>query len=237
MHLGARGFVHPELIDPGTGEAVPMEDGATRRARAHAPEPPRRAAPALPHARPRGRPDEPVRVRPHRAAHPLHRAHRRHADRARRERVPVGDPRGRRRVSRRTSAVTSSSGRPRPGVKQEPPLPVAVELARDGRRQRRLAEAIRGRLRDVLVVQTQIELVPWGTLAAERVQVEAGRAIGGHAEASEPGRPPHHDRRRRPADVDRLLGGRARHAVRVRAAEPRQRRPRATSTSTRATAA
>ena len=29
MHLGAHGFVHPELIDPETGEAVPMEDGAT----------------------------------------------------------------------------------------------------------------------------------------------------------------------------------------------------------------
>ena len=51
----------------------------------------------------------------------------------------------------------------------------------------------------------------------ERLGVEA------HAEAPEPGRPPHHDRRRRPADVDRLLGGRARDAVRVRAAEPRQR--------------
>ena len=29
MHLGAHGFVHPELIDPETGEAVAMEDGAT----------------------------------------------------------------------------------------------------------------------------------------------------------------------------------------------------------------
>ena len=38
-----------------------------------------------------------------------------------------------------------------------------------------------------------------------------------------PGRPPHHARRREPADVDRLLGGRARHALRLRAAEPRQR--------------
>ena len=43
------------------------------------------------------------------------------------------------------------------------------------------------------------------------------------AKTSEPGRPPHHARRRRPADVDRLLGGRARDAVRVRAAELRQR--------------
>ncbi|HMA26691.1 MAG: phenylacetate--CoA ligase family protein, partial [Solirubrobacterales bacterium] len=29
MHLGARGFVHPELIDPETGEALEMGDGAT----------------------------------------------------------------------------------------------------------------------------------------------------------------------------------------------------------------
>ena len=28
MHLGARGFVHPELIDPETGEALALEDGA-----------------------------------------------------------------------------------------------------------------------------------------------------------------------------------------------------------------
>ena len=29
MHLGARGFVHAELIDPETGDAVALEDGAT----------------------------------------------------------------------------------------------------------------------------------------------------------------------------------------------------------------
>src|SRR4051812_43626757 len=28
MHLGARGFVHAELIDPGTGDAIAMHDGA-----------------------------------------------------------------------------------------------------------------------------------------------------------------------------------------------------------------
>ena len=44
-----------------------------------------------------------------------------------------------------------------------------------------------------------------------------------HEEAAEPGRAPHHDRRCRPADVDRLLGGRARHALRLRAAQPRPR--------------
>ena len=51
-----------------------------------------------------------------------------------------------------------------PGVKQEPPLPVEVELARDAARDESLAVAIRDRLREVLVVQTRVELVPWGAL-------------------------------------------------------------------------
>jgi len=53
---------------------------------------------------------------------------------------------------------------PAPGVKQEPPLPVRVELARDRVGNDALAEAIRERLRNVLVVQTRVDLVPWGTL-------------------------------------------------------------------------
>jgi phenylacetate-CoA ligase len=51
-----------------------------------------------------------------------------------------------------------------PGVKQEPPLPVAVELARDAPADAALAEAIRERIRAVLVVQARVELVPWGSL-------------------------------------------------------------------------
>jgi phenylacetate-CoA ligase len=51
-----------------------------------------------------------------------------------------------------------------PGVKQEPPLPVAVELARGVTDDPLLAQAIRERIRAVLVVQTQVELVPWGSL-------------------------------------------------------------------------
>ena len=50
------------------------------------------------------------------------------------------------------------------GVKQEPPLPVSVELARGAPADAALAEAIRERLRGVLVVQTRVDLVPWGTL-------------------------------------------------------------------------
>jgi phenylacetate-CoA ligase len=51
-----------------------------------------------------------------------------------------------------------------PGVKQEPPLPVTVELAQEASGNDALAEAIRDRLREVLVVQTAVELVPFGTL-------------------------------------------------------------------------
>ena len=55
MHLGACGFVHAELIDPETGDAVPLDDGATGELVLDPPSAPRRAASALPHARPRAR--------------------------------------------------------------------------------------------------------------------------------------------------------------------------------------
>jgi phenylacetate-CoA ligase len=51
-----------------------------------------------------------------------------------------------------------------PGVKQEPPLPVSVELAPGATADAVLAEAIREKLRNVLVVQTRVDLVPWGSL-------------------------------------------------------------------------
>jgi phenylacetate-CoA ligase len=50
------------------------------------------------------------------------------------------------------------------GVKQEPPLPVSVELAPGAPADAALAEAIRARLREVLVVQAKVELVPPGSL-------------------------------------------------------------------------
>ena len=51
-----------------------------------------------------------------------------------------------------------------PGVKQEPPLPVSVELAPGATADASLAEAIRERLRELLVVQARVELVPPGSL-------------------------------------------------------------------------
>jgi phenylacetate-CoA ligase len=50
------------------------------------------------------------------------------------------------------------------GVKQDPPLPVSVELAPGRSPDAALAEAIRERLRSVLVVQTDVDLLPWGSL-------------------------------------------------------------------------
>jgi len=53
---------------------------------------------------------------------------------------------------------------PAAGVKQEPPLPISVELARGRAADASLAEAIRERLRDVLVVDTRVDLVAFGSL-------------------------------------------------------------------------
>jgi phenylacetate-CoA ligase len=50
------------------------------------------------------------------------------------------------------------------GVKQDPPLPVHVELARGAEPQPALADEIRARVRAVLVVQVAVELVPFGSL-------------------------------------------------------------------------
>ena len=113
MHLGARGFVHAELIDPETGAALDARRRRHRRARADAPPAPRGAAAPLPHARPRRGPDQPVPMRPHGPAHPLHRPHRRHADRPRRQRLPVRGPRGRGRVRARGQRPHPRRGRRR----------------------------------------------------------------------------------------------------------------------------
>ena len=163
MHIGARGFVHVELIDPESGAAVEPEDGASGEL-------------VLTHLR-------------HRAA-PLLRFRTHDHVQLRTSPCACGRTGPRLRCIGRTDdmlivrgvnvfpsavrEVVSAFGpdvsghilvRPAaPGVKQEPPLPVSVELARDARADEALADAIRDRLRAVLVVQTRVELVPWGTL-------------------------------------------------------------------------
>ncbi|MEX2646193.1 MAG: AMP-binding protein [Gaiellaceae bacterium] len=163
MHLGAHGFVHLELIDPATGAALPLEDGASGElVLTHLQH---RAAPLL-----RFRTRDHVQVRtapcPCGRTGPRIRCVGRTDDMLIVRGVNVFPSAVREVVS---SFVPEVSGhvlvRPQsPGVKQEPPLPVAVELARGRDGDSRLADAIRDRLRAVLVVQTRIELVPWGTL-------------------------------------------------------------------------
>ncbi len=163
MHLGARGFVHAELIDPESGAARELDDGATGEL-------------VLTHLR-------------HEAA-PLLRFRTHDHVEVRASPCPCGRTGPRVRCVGRTddmlivrgvnvfpSAVREvvSTFAPRisghilvkperPGVKQEPPLPVSVELARGVTVETALADAIRERLREVLVVQARVDLVPWGTL-------------------------------------------------------------------------
>jgi phenylacetate-CoA ligase len=164
MHLGARGLVHAELIEPETGAALEMDDGATGElVLTHLRH---RAAPLL---RFRTRDHVEVRTRPCGCGRtgPRVRCIGRTDDMlivrgvnvfpaAVREVVGEFAP----RVSGNVLVRPSS-----PGPKQEPPLPVSVELERGAAADPALSDAIRDRLRQVLVVQTSVELVPWGSLA------------------------------------------------------------------------
>jgi phenylacetate-CoA ligase len=51
-----------------------------------------------------------------------------------------------------------------PGVSQEPPLPISVELAKTIEADPQLAGKIEKRIREVLVVSTRIDIVQWGSL-------------------------------------------------------------------------
>ncbi len=163
MHLGARGFVHAELVDPETGHAVELADGAAGElVLTHLQH---RAAPLL---RFRTRDHVQVRTGDCRCGRtsPRVRCVGRTDDMLIVRGVNVFPSAVREVVS---AFVPSVSGqilvKPHSqGVKQEPPLPVSVELARDGSADLALADAIRERLRSVLVIQTEIELVPWGSL-------------------------------------------------------------------------
>jgi phenylacetate-CoA ligase len=163
MHLGARGFVHAELIDPDTAAPLPFEDGAQGEL-------------VLTHLRHRAAPLLRFRTRDHVAVKTGPCACGRTAPRVR----CIGrtdDMLIVRGVNVFPSAIREVVGgfaprvsgailvRPRtPGVKQEPPLPVAVELARGADGDDSLADAIRESIRSVLVVSAQVELVPWGSL-------------------------------------------------------------------------
>jgi phenylacetate-CoA ligase len=163
MHLGARGFVHAELIDPETGEARELRDGATGEL-------------VLTHLRHRAAPLLRFRTRDHVEVWTSPCACGRTAPRVRCigrtddmlivRGVNVFPSAVREVVSGFAPDVTGRIlMRPRDtGVKQEPPLPVSVELSRSAAPSADLAGEIRARLRDVLVVQMEVELVSWGSL-------------------------------------------------------------------------
>ena len=164
MHLGARGLVHAELIDPETGAALELDDGAEGElVLTHLRH---RAAPLL---RFRTRDHVEVRTSPCRCGRtgPRIRCLGRTDDMLIVRGVNVF-PSAVRDVVSGFAPEVSGHVLVRPqsaGVKQEPPLPVSVELARDATPDTALADAIRERLRSVLVIQTRVELVPWGSLA------------------------------------------------------------------------
>jgi phenylacetate-CoA ligase len=163
MHLGARDFVHMELIEPETGAARELDDGAAGElVLTHLQH---RAAPLLrfrtrdyvqvwtgpcacgrtsPRLRCLGRTDDMLIVRGVNVF-----------PSAVREVVSAFAPEVSGHVLVRPGA---------PGVKQDPPLPVSVELGRESTPDAALADSIRERLRSVLIVDTRVELVPWGSL-------------------------------------------------------------------------
>ncbi|HEU0023307.1 MAG TPA: AMP-binding protein [Thermoleophilaceae bacterium] len=163
MHLGARGFVHAELIDPETGAPLELEDGASGElVLTHLQH---RAAPLL---RFRTRDHVQVRTAPCGCGRtgPRVRCIGRTDDMVIVRGVNVFPSAVREVVSAFSPDVSGHVlVKPRTaGVKQDPPLPVSVELAQGQAENAALAEAIRDRLRNVLVVQTSVELVPWGSL-------------------------------------------------------------------------
>jgi phenylacetate-CoA ligase len=163
MHLGARGFVHPELIDPESGRALALEDGASGEL-------------VLTHLRHEAAPLLRFRTRDHVQVRmggcrcgrtgPRVRCIGRTDDMLIVRGVNVFPSALREVVSAFAPQVSGHILiRPRSaGVKQEPPLPVTVELAEGSAPDDSLAGSIRERLRGVLVVQTDVQLVPWGSL-------------------------------------------------------------------------
>jgi phenylacetate-CoA ligase len=163
MHLGARGFVHSELIDPQTGASLDIDDGtAGELVLTHLKH---RAAPLL---RFRTRDHVEVRTSPCKCGRtgPRLRCVGRTDDMLIVRGVNVFPSAVREVVSGFAPEVSGHVlVEPRaPGVKQEPPLPVTVELAPGVNARAALADAIGEKLRNVLVVQAQVNLVPWGSL-------------------------------------------------------------------------
>ena len=163
MHLGGRGFVHAELIDPESGASVPMTDGA-------------RGELVLTHLRQQAVPLLRFRTRDHvmvwtetcacGRTSPRVRCIGRTDDMLIVRGVNVF-PSAVREVVNRFAPDISGVISIRPaikGVKQSPPLKVVVELAEKAGSTDELAGRIESEIRSVLVFSTAVELVPYGTL-------------------------------------------------------------------------
>ncbi|MGE5147010.1 MAG: phenylacetate--CoA ligase family protein [Candidatus Eiseniibacteriota bacterium] len=163
MHFGGRDFVHVELIDPASGAALPLEDGAEGEAVYTALE--REAMPLL---RFRSRDHVVVTMKPCACGRtaPRVRCIGRTDDMLIVRGVNVFPSAIREIVNRFQPKVSGYMAvRPsRKGVKQEPPLKVAVELAQGAAPEPALAAAISEAIRSALVVSTEIALLPAGTL-------------------------------------------------------------------------
>ncbi len=164
MHFSGGGLIHVELIDPATGRPVPVEDGAEGElVYTHLDH---QAAPLL-----RFRSRDHVRVWTAPCAcgrsTPRVRCMGRTDDILILRGVNLYPSAVRDVVGRFAPAVSGViSIRPRrSGPRQDPPLPVLVELAGGGTGAEGLAEAIARKLRDVLLASCEVRLVPQGTLA------------------------------------------------------------------------
>ena len=162
MHFSGRGFVHFELIDPVSGDPVELRDGAAGEL-------------VLTHLVNRSTPLLRFRTRDHvrlgmgrcacgRTA-PRVRCIGRTDDMLIVRGVNLFPSAVREIINEFAPEVTGVLMiRPNaPGVRQEPPLPVTVEVS-PGASTEGLAERIRARIRDKLVVTTQITLAPAGAL-------------------------------------------------------------------------
>jgi phenylacetate-CoA ligase len=162
MHFSGRGIVHLELIEPTTGKSVEIADGAEGElALTHLAN---RSAPLL-----RFRTRDHVVVRAGRCAcgrtAPRVRCVGRTDDMLIVRGVNLFPSAVREVVNQFAPAVTGVIMiRPKtPGVRQEPPLPIQVEIG-EGSDAGDLADRIKKRIRETLLVTTKIELAPAGSL-------------------------------------------------------------------------
>ena len=171
MHFSGSGFIHIELIDPATGKVLPMTDGAQGEL-------------VYTHIRREAAPLLRFRSRDHVEMHigtcacgrttPRVRCIGRTDDMMIVRGVNVF-PSAIREIVSQFSPEVSGAIQVRPkklGVAQPPPVPVRVELAEGCPPGSDVGERIKARIRDVLLVSVEIELVPWGALPRSEYKIK-----------------------------------------------------------------